>query len=84
VVDHQLLARVDALAPISLSTQAFRHVAHDRHPLSGAGARQVERPSTISQSILSRRMLHEMRTGALAARVPSCAAVMMAGVMSGG
>jgi RES domain-containing protein len=39
VVDHRLLARVDALDPIALSTQAFRHVAHDRHPLSGAGAR---------------------------------------------
>jgi RES domain-containing protein len=39
VVDPQLLARVDALDPISLSTQAFRHGAHDRHPLSGAGAR---------------------------------------------
>jgi RES domain-containing protein len=39
VVDHQLLAWVDALDPITLSTQAFRHVAHDRHPLSGAGAR---------------------------------------------
>jgi RES domain-containing protein len=39
VVDHQLLARIDALDPITLSTQAFRHVAHDRHPLSGAGAR---------------------------------------------
>jgi RES domain-containing protein len=39
VVDHQLLARVDALNPVALSTQAFRHVAHDRHPLSGAGAR---------------------------------------------
>jgi RES domain-containing protein len=39
VVDSQLLARVDALDPLALSTQAFRHVAHDRHPLSGAGAR---------------------------------------------
>jgi RES domain-containing protein len=39
VVDHQLVARIDALDPIALSTQAFRHVAHDRHPLSGAGAR---------------------------------------------
>lgn len=39
MVDPQLLARVDALDPLALSTQAFRHVAHDRHPLSGAGAR---------------------------------------------
>jgi RES domain-containing protein len=39
VVDPQLLAQVDALEEIALSTQAFRHVAHDRHPLSGAGAR---------------------------------------------
>ena len=33
------MARVDALDPIALSTQAFRHVAEGRHPLSGAGAR---------------------------------------------
>lgn len=39
MIDHQFLARVDALDPIALSTQVFRHVAHDRHPLSGAGAR---------------------------------------------
>ncbi len=39
MVDPQLLARVDALDPLALSTQAFRHVAHDRHPLSGTGAR---------------------------------------------
>lgn len=39
MVDHHLLARVDALDPIGLSKQAFRHVAHDRHPLSGSGAR---------------------------------------------
>lgn len=39
MVDHDLLARLEALEPIALSTQAFRHVAHDHHPLSGAGAR---------------------------------------------
>jgi RES domain-containing protein len=39
VVDHHLLARVDALDPVAVTTEAFRHVAHDRHPLSGSGAR---------------------------------------------
>jgi RES domain-containing protein len=39
VVDHRLLARVDALDPIAVTSEAFRHVAHDRHPLSGSGAR---------------------------------------------
>jgi RES domain-containing protein len=39
VLDRKLLARVDALQPTTLSTEAFRHIAKDRHPLSGAGAR---------------------------------------------
>lgn len=39
MLDRNLLARVDALQPTALSTGAFRHVAKDRHPLSGAGAR---------------------------------------------
>jgi RES domain-containing protein len=39
VVDDRLLVRIDALDPTTLSTYAFRHVAVDRHPLSGAGAR---------------------------------------------
>jgi RES domain-containing protein len=37
--DGRLLAAIDALEPLALATEAFRHVAHDRHPLSGAGAR---------------------------------------------
>lgn len=39
MLDRKLLARVDALQPTALSTEAFRHIAKDRHPLSGAGAR---------------------------------------------
>lgn len=39
MIDRKLLARVDALQPTALSTEAFRHIAKDRHPLSGAGAR---------------------------------------------
>jgi len=39
VIDQQLLARIDAIEPIPFAGQAFRHIAHDRHPLSGAGAR---------------------------------------------
>jgi RES domain-containing protein len=39
VLDRKLLSRVEALKPIALSTEAFRHIAKDRHPLSGAGAR---------------------------------------------
>ncbi|MCW3019408.1 MAG: hypothetical protein JWN10_1716 [Solirubrobacterales bacterium] len=39
MVHHHILARVDALDPIAVTTEAFRHVAHDRHPLSGSGAR---------------------------------------------
>ena len=39
MLDRKLLARVDALQPTALSTEAFRHIAKNRHPLSGAGAR---------------------------------------------
>jgi RES domain-containing protein len=39
VVDRHLLAGVDTLGSVPLSTVAFRHVAVGRHPLSGAGAR---------------------------------------------
>ncbi len=39
MVDRHLLAGVDALGSVALSTVAFRHVAEGRHPLSGAGAR---------------------------------------------
>jgi RES domain-containing protein len=38
VTDRQLLARLDRVAPIPFAAQAFRHIAQDRHPLSGAGA----------------------------------------------
>jgi RES domain-containing protein len=39
VVDQRLVARVDALEPVTVETEAFRHVAEGRHPLSGVGAR---------------------------------------------
>jgi len=39
VIDQQLLARIDAIEPTSFAGQAFRHLAHDHHPLSGMGAR---------------------------------------------
>jgi len=39
VVDQRLVAKVDALEPISIEARAFRHIAEARHPLSGAGAR---------------------------------------------
>jgi RES domain-containing protein len=39
VVDRHLLAGVDALGAVAVSTVAFRHMAEGRHPLSGAGAR---------------------------------------------
>jgi RES domain-containing protein len=39
VLDRKFLSRVDALEPTTLSTEAFRHIAKGRHPLSGAGAR---------------------------------------------
>ncbi len=35
----RLAAAVDGLAPTAFSGEAFRHVAENRHPLSGAGAR---------------------------------------------
>jgi hypothetical protein len=43
VVNHQLLARVDALDPITLSTQAFRHGAHD------LGLEGILAPSVIGE-----------------------------------
>lgn len=39
MIDQQLLARIDAIEPTSFAGQAFRHLAHDHHPLSGIGAR---------------------------------------------
>ncbi|MBA3808933.1 MAG: RES family NAD+ phosphorylase [Solirubrobacterales bacterium] len=39
MIDPQLLARIDAVAPVSFTGQAFRHIAQDHHPLSGVGAR---------------------------------------------
>lgn len=39
MLDRNLLSRVDAVGPTTLSAEAFRHIAKDRHPLSGAGAR---------------------------------------------
>lgn len=39
MIDQQVLARVDAIEPTAIETEAFRHVAEGRHPLSGAGAR---------------------------------------------
>lgn len=34
-----MLDRIDAIEPTAIETEAFRHVAEGRHPLSGAGAR---------------------------------------------
>jgi RES domain-containing protein len=39
VTDQQLLARIDAIEPVPFAGEAFRHLAHDHHPLSGVGAR---------------------------------------------
>jgi len=39
VLDPRLVARIDALEPISVETQAYRHLAAGRNPLSGSGAR---------------------------------------------
>jgi len=39
VIDQQLLAQIDAVEPTPFAGQAFRHIAQDRHPLSGTGAR---------------------------------------------
>jgi RES domain-containing protein len=39
VLDRKLLTRVDAVGSAAISAEAFRHIAKDRHPLSGAGAR---------------------------------------------
>lgn len=36
-----LAAAVDGLAPAASSGEAFRHLAENRHPLSGAGARSL-------------------------------------------
>ncbi|MGH2742674.1 MAG: RES family NAD+ phosphorylase [Thermoleophilaceae bacterium] len=41
MVAPRLAAAVDGLAPAALSGEAFRHVAENRHPLSGAGARSL-------------------------------------------
>jgi RES domain-containing protein len=38
VIDQKLLARIDAIEPTPFTGQAFRHLAHDHHPLSGIGA----------------------------------------------
>jgi RES domain-containing protein len=39
VIDQKLLAQIDAVEPATFAGQAFRHIAEDRHPLSGTGAR---------------------------------------------
>jgi RES domain-containing protein len=39
VVSAELVAAVDALDPVAFEGEAFRHVAINRHPLSGSGAR---------------------------------------------
>ncbi len=39
MVDRELLALIDALDPAELAVEAFRHLASDRNPLSGVGAR---------------------------------------------
>jgi RES domain-containing protein len=39
VIDQQLIARIDAIEPTTFAGQAFRHLSHDHHPLSGMGAR---------------------------------------------
>ena len=39
MLDPRLVARIDALEPISIETQAYRHLAVGRNPLSGSGAR---------------------------------------------
>ena len=39
MLDARVVGQVDALEPIALTTEAFRHVAAGRHPLSGSGAR---------------------------------------------
>jgi RES domain-containing protein len=39
VIDQQLIARIDAIEPTTFVGQAFRHLSHDHHPLSGMGAR---------------------------------------------
>ena len=38
-LDPRLVGALDALAPTSYTGEAYRHVAENRHPLSGAGAR---------------------------------------------
>jgi RES domain-containing protein len=38
VIDQKLLARIDAIEPAPFAGEAFRHLAHDHHPLSGIGA----------------------------------------------
>ena len=39
MIDQKLLAQIDAIEPATFAGQAFRHIAADRHPLSGTGAR---------------------------------------------
>lgn len=39
MIDQQLIARIDAIEPTPFAGQAFRHLSHDHHPLSGMGAR---------------------------------------------
>jgi RES domain-containing protein len=38
VIEPQLIARVEAVEPVPFAGKAFRHIAHDHHPLSGVGA----------------------------------------------
>jgi RES domain-containing protein len=38
VIDLQLIARIQAVEPARFAGEAYRHIAHDYHPLSGIGA----------------------------------------------
>lgn len=39
MTNSRFLAGVDAIEPVAFTAEVFRHVAEDRNPLSGAGAR---------------------------------------------
>lgn len=38
MIDSQLSARIQEIEPTPFAGEAFRHIAHDHHPLSGVGA----------------------------------------------
>lgn len=38
MIDSQLIARIQEIEPTPFAGEAFRHIAHDHHPLSVVGA----------------------------------------------